>query len=58
MRLLEGDNLSEGNTGVVQICDNQNSWKRVCYYWDWNDYAANLVCSQLGYEDNGICMKY
>ena len=57
MRLVDdGGRLSERNTGIVQICDNQNNWKRVCYYFSWKDnlYTHNLVCSQLGYENHGI----
>ena len=60
MRLLDDrGEISEANTGIVQICDDQNSWKRVCYGfsrfgWNNNVHAANLVCSQLGYEDQGM----
>ena len=58
--VADGCSLIEENTGIVQICDSQHNWKRVCYYWGWKDspYAHNLVCSQLGYDDNGIHCKF
>ena len=57
VRLVDGyGSPTERNTGIVQICNSQSSWRRVCYYggWDSNMHGPNLVCSQLGYENYGI----
>ena len=46
VRLIEGDTEREGR---VEMCYN-GVWGAVCAD-GWNDIAANIVCTQLGYKN-------
>ncbi len=53
IRLESGDALLNSN-GPVQVCYG-NVWKSICRNGAWSREEANVVCSQLGYSNQGTC---
>ena len=51
MRLSGG---STSNEGRVELCVS-GQWKTVCDN-DWSMSEAQVVCTQLGYANQGICI--
>ena len=45
-------NGNEGRVGLVQVCD-AGTWYTACRKKGWNPHAANVVCRQLGYLEQG-----
>ena len=50
IRLYNGSTNSNGNSGMLQICDLAGHWTAVCDY-GWNCYSARAACNDLGYND-------
>ena len=50
---LNGDLRLLSMTGVVQLCHKQK-WRTICAENRWDNHTGNLVCAQLGYNNEGI----
>ena len=53
VRLVNGTNNYEGR---VEICL-QGIWKTVCGHF-WSNHEARVVCTQLGFQGDGIGVSY
>ncbi len=42
------------NSGAIQVCYS-NVWKSICRNGAWSSEEVNVVCSQLGYSNQGTC---
>ncbi|XP_064397379.1 scavenger receptor cysteine-rich type 1 protein M160-like isoform X1 [Halichondria panicea] len=48
VQLVNGDNINK----IVEFCY-KGEWRRICVSDTWSNVEANIVCSQLGYNDQG-----
>lgn len=48
--------MSGDNHGRVEVCSN-GEWEAVCGDRSWDDIDAGVICKQLGFSQQGNCVK-